>query len=336
MILKNAFLPDPLLRYDALIFLHALNTTFKRWRDRLTVASVLLIGVLVLRLGIASRPWALVAWLFLGIGLLTGFATLRLPTSRLSGHISSGLLAVEALTPAMRWRYLATWHLIGLAGVTLLTLTARPSLLLASVPGYLGGSVLGYAAAAFGKPESSLRPAGHKRALLLRPAAPYAGLASGGSLLAALAATRVCLPPEAFPPVLVAITTPMALGLTAFDNALIKFMCLSGYSPFQLILKTSKNEVAFLLLTLPAAWGLSGWLAASLVAGICLATCILKILGIWISCLYDKKTSEIILTILASVLILTGLYAPVILPVALSVILWQLYRRAAAQTWMLT
>ncbi|GAN69085.1 hypothetical protein [Acetobacter orleanensis] len=341
MILEKAAPSGLLFQYDTLLVWKTLTITFRRWRDRLTVAAVLLAGLLVLHLRMASCPWRLAAGIFLAIGFLGALTVLRSAAARLSNHITYGLLAPEALTPSLRRRYLATWCAIGLGSLTALTLIIRPSLLIVCVPGYLAGSVLGFVGLSKGPGSAGPDHAGafiQKHPFFSRfrrPAAPYAGLVCALGLLAVADCTRLFLPPAFFTPVLMTVATLMLFRLSATDHAVVKFLCQSGSSPLQSIQRTSGDDAAFLLAAGPAAWSLYGWFPAVLILALCVTAGLLKTLWIWTACCHDKKRTDLIMTCETGVLILTGYEEAVLLPAVLAFFLWISYRRAAARTWLM-
>jgi hypothetical protein len=139
-----------LFNQDRMIAWNTFRATFASWHDRAIAALFLLMALAVLRASLADRPWTVAAWAAVGGGAMIGSGAGRLVATRLSFHALDGLLAADALQPQMRRRYSEAWHGVGLALLTVATLIGHPSLLVASIPGYLIGVLIAELTGSFG------------------------------------------------------------------------------------------------------------------------------------------------------------------------------------------
>lgn len=128
-----------LFRHDRLIAWNTIRATFTGWHDRAIAALMLVAALAVVRAWFVDRPWTVAAWTALAAGAMIGMGAGRLVGTRRAFHAFDGLLTADALHPQIRRLYMAAWHGVGLTLLALVTLIARPSLLVVSVPAYLTG-----------------------------------------------------------------------------------------------------------------------------------------------------------------------------------------------------
>lgn len=323
-----------LFRHDRLIAWNATRATFARWHDRVIAATMLLAALAIVCAWFADRPWQIAAWAALAIGVTAGIGAGRLVGARLSFHASDGVLAADALHPAARRRYLAAWHGVALALLALVTLIARPSLVIVSLPAYSAGVLLARVASGFEMPRrfaGSTRPRWTLQAWSHRP---IAGVAAATILLvSALAASRF---DANAPNAVVGIgAVLLALTLTSVDDGLVCFMTFAGHGSRRMIVSHAKGLAAFVGVAVPGCWAMLGPIAAGIIAAACAAVLLLLALRILAYRLHGKRFADILVSILAAVLMLVAYSVPVALPVVILVVLWHLQRRGLERTWLL-
>uniref|UniRef100_UPI0035CC61E6 hypothetical protein n=1 Tax=uncultured Sphingomonas sp. TaxID=158754 RepID=UPI0035CC61E6 len=217
-----------LFRQDRLIAWNTIRVTFAGWHDRVIAALMLVAAFAVVRAWFGDRPWTVAAWAALAAGMVIGMGAGRLVATRLAFHAFDGLLAADALHPQMRRRYGAAWHGVGLALLAVVTLIARPSLLVVSVPAYIGGGLVAGLRGSVRIPRrfaDMTRPGWTLRACSHRP---IAGVVAATVLLLSLLPART-LGMNALMAVVGIETVLLALILTSVDDAIVRFMTIAGH-----------------------------------------------------------------------------------------------------------
>ena len=323
-----------LFRQDRLIAWNELRATFAGWHDRVIAALMLLAALVVLRAWFTDRPWTIAAWVALGAGTMIGIGAGRLVATRLAFHVFDGLLAADALDPRARRRYVGAWHGVGLALLAVVTLIARPLLLLVSVPAYFAGVLV---AALTGGSEMSRRIAG-----ITRPGwtvrawshRPIVGMAAATILLLSLLPAHT-LGTNALMAVVGIEAVLLALMLTSVNDAIVRFMTITGRGSGRIILDHAKGLASFLAVAVPGCWVMLGSIAAGIVAAASVAMLLLLTLRILAYQLHGQRFADLLVSILAGLLMLVAYSMPVALPVVALAMLWQLQRRGRAKTWLL-
>src|SRR6185436_1917528 len=134
--------------------------------------AVLVIALAVVRFWFADRSWTIAAWVALAAGVLTGAGDGRLVAARLTFHTFDGVLAADALHPPTRRHYRMIWLGIGIALLAVVTLIARPALLIVGLPAYVGGAIAVRLSSGFSVPgigTGAFRAGREARAWLRRP-----------------------------------------------------------------------------------------------------------------------------------------------------------------------
>lgn len=323
-----------LFRQDRLIAWNTIRATFAGWHDRMIAAFMLLAALAVVRAWFVDHPWTVAAWTALAAGTVIGIGAGRLVATRLAFHAFDGLLAADALHPQMRRRYMAAWHGIGLALLSVVTLIARPSLLVVSVPAYLAGALVAGLTAGFGMPRriaGTARPGWALRAWSHRP---IGGVAAATVLLVSLLPARA-LGTNALMAVVGIGTVLLALMLISVDDAIVRFMTIAGHASRRVISHHAKGIATFLAVSVPGCWIILGPVAAVIVAAACAAMLLLLTLRILAYRLHAKRFADFLVSILAGILMLVAYSMPVALPVIALAMLWQLQRRGRTKTWLL-
>lgn len=324
-----------LFRYDRRIAINAARATFSGWHDRLIAATMLLFALAAARSWILDRVWPIAAWTALGVGVMIGLIAGRLIAVRLAFHTFDGVLAADALCPALRRRYLILWCAIGLALLGIITVIARPSLLIASLPGYLIGAFVGHVTGSFSIAGYGAGKAGFGRMLRSWLQRPGAGIVAAAILLLSLAFTAQYLRGDALVVVAGIETALSGLALTIVDDSSVRFQTIAGRGAWRIIGRQARGAMIFVGIAAPVCAFAFGAALAAVVATTSIATLLLMAMRTLAYRIHGKGFADFIVSILTGLLILTAFSMPIVLPFVGIAILWQLQRRSAARTWLL-
>lgn len=322
-----------LLRHDCLIAINHARANFAAWQDRLTAATVVLVALAVVRSCCANRPWNVAAVAALCVGVLVGIGAGRLAAERLRFHSSDGVLAVDALRAKTRRRYVVAWHAVGITVLAGVTLVASPSLLIVGAPAYLTGALVAHATAsvAMSTAIGQAKPARTMRRWLHRPGA---GIVAAIVLLVSLL-PALRLGESAFLVILGVEAALLGLALTTVDHRVVRFMTSAGHSAKSIVVGYARAMLTFCGLVVPACWFAFGPVAAAIVTSTALASLLLLTLRVLAYRLHAKRFADFVVSTCAGLLMLVAYSMPLVLPFVAIVIIWQLQRRAARQTWLL-
>jgi len=324
----------PLFRHDCRIAINTVRATFSGLHDRLIAVTMLLAALAVVYSWFADQSWKIAAWAALGAGIMVGMGAARMVAARLSFHGSDGLLAAEALHPTKRRRYMVAWYGIGIALLAGITLIARPSLLIVAAPAYLAGVFVAQITANIALPGAGVgkaRPGWTIRRCLQHPGA---GIVAAMILLLSLLPAYT-VETNARMTVIGIEAVLLALPLTVVDDAIVRFMTISGHGSWSIVGRHARGMLPFAGVTIPACWFAFGPIAAGIVAAVLAALLLLTALRVLAYCCHGKRFADFLTSILAALLILVASSMPVALPFVVVAILGQLQRRAAAKTWLL-
>jgi len=324
-----------LFRHDCRITINTARATFAGWYDRLIAAVLLLAALATIRVWFVDRPWHGAAWVACGAAFILGSGAQRLVTARLAFHGFDGLLATDALHPPTRRQYIAAWHSIGLALLTMIALVARPSLLIVGVPGYLAGALAARLMNGFRMPgtmASMTRPRWVIRSWLNRPGA---GPAAAVLLLLSLLPARA-LDTSAQAAVAGIATMLVVLALSIVDDGIVRFMTIAGHGSRDIVARHGKSLALFMAVAVPGCWLMLGPIVAGTVAAASCALLLVLILRILAYRLHGKRFANLLVSVLAGFLTLTAYAMPVVLPFVAIAIVWHLQRRGKAKVWLLT
>ncbi len=323
-----------LFRQDRLILLNTIRATFASWYDRVIAAFTLVAAFAAVHAWFVDHPWMIAAWTALIAGVVIGSGAGRLVGTRLAFHAFDGLLATDALHPQTRRRYMTAWHGVGLALLAVTTLIARPSLLVVSVPGYLAGVMIAGLTGGVRMPQQlagTARPGWTLRAWSHRP---IAGVSAATILFLLLLPART-LGTNAQMAVVGIATLLLALTLTSVDDAIVRFMTVTGHGSRRIFVHHGKGIATFLAVSAPGCWIISGPVAAGIAAAACVVMLLLLTLRILAYRLHTKRLADFLVSILAGLLMLVAYSMPVAFPVLALAIFWQLHRRGRTKTWLL-
>lgn len=332
---ERADLHARLFRYDRRIAINATRATFSGWHDRLIAATMLLFALAAVRSWFLDRPWPIAAWAALGAGVLIGLTAGRLILVRLAFHAFDGPLAADALHSASRRRYLVAWHAIGLALLAIITIIARPSLLIASLPGYLIGALVWHGTGRFSIVGLGAEKAGFGRALRSWIQRPHAGIIAAAILLLSLPFLARSFGADALVVVAGIEAAILVLALTIVDDGSVRFLTIAGQGAWRIIGRQARGAMLFAGVAAPVCAFAFGPAVAGIVAATSIAALLLMVMRVLTYRSHGKRFADLTVSILTGLLILTAFSMPIILPFVAIAILWQLQRRSAARTWLL-
>jgi hypothetical protein len=323
---------DRLFNHDLKIASNSLRATFAHWRDRLSAVALLVAVPLLLRSWLAEQPWTIAAAAVLGAGLIVGALVGRTIAARLAFHGFDGAFAADALRARTRCRYIVAWHAARLAAWIAASLIVRPAVFVPALAGYPGGALAGHLSAGL----AWRFPAGPRSIARLRSWArsPWAGLAGALALLLSMAAARSLAEQDVA--VIAGLATALiALALTGLDQAIIRFMALTGRGPLAIVWHHARGTLLFIGIAVPACLIGIGPMAGAAVLAISAAALLLMTMRILTYQVSEKRVADMLVCVLVAILAATAFYAPVLLPVVIVAVLWRFGRRAARMTWLL-
>jgi hypothetical protein len=325
-----------LFRYDRRIAINAARATFLGWHDRLIAATMLLFALAAVRSWLLDRAWPIAAWTAFGAGVLMGLTAGRLIAVRLAFHTFDGPLAADALCPALRRSYLIAWYAIGLTLLAIFTVIARPSLLITILPGYLIGAVVGHVTGSLSIAGFGAGKAGFGRMLRSWIQRPGAGIVAAAILLLSLAFAAQYLRDSALVVVAGIETALSGLALTIVDDSSVRFQTIAGRGAWRIIGRPARGAMLFVGTAAPVCAFAFGPALAAVVAATSIGALLLMAMRTLAYRIHGKGFADFIVSILTGLLILTAFSMPIVLPFVGIAILWQLHRRSAARTWLLT
>lgn len=325
---------DRLFRHDGIIAVNTMRSAFAGWWDRLIAAALLVVMVVTLRGWFSDLAWTVAVWAACGGTAILGCGAQRLISARLSFHGFDGLLAADALNPAVRRRYGAAWHGVALTALATVVLIARPSLLIVAIPGYLAGVVVARLVGGVRTPH--LGRGGRRTTWLVRSRLhdPSAGVAAALLLIAVLLSARG-LGERAVLAVAGIATALLGLALTAVEDRVVRFMAIVGHGSIGTVVRHAKGLLTFAGLSVVSGGVIVGVVAAGLIAAVSLALLLFVALRILAYRLHGKRIADVLVGIVVGLILLVGYAVPVAVPLVVIAVLWHLYRRGRAKTWSL-
>ena len=323
-----------LFRHDREIAINTVKANFTGWNDRLIAGAMLFLAMAFARGWAGDQSWKVAAWAACMVGVGAGTWASRLLAARIAFHRFDGLLAADAVQRAPCRHYLLAWHGIATATLATVTLITRPYLLIISVPAYVAGALLAGVTGRLATRRMSARPAlGRSVRRLLH--LPGAGV---------VAATILCLsllPAQALEKegqlAIVAIEALLfAVALTTVEQDIVRFKASSGHRPWRIVLSYSHGLLSFAAIAAPVCWLVTGPVAASIVLAISAAMLLLLAMRVCAYGVHGKRFADLLVSILAGLFALVAWWMIVLLPFVVFAALWQLQRRAAAKTWLLS
>ncbi|MBY0492474.1 MAG: hypothetical protein K2R93_21745 [Gemmatimonadaceae bacterium] len=326
---------DRLFAYDRRIVVNSIRATLAPWQDKLIAVIGLLMLVAGLRTSLAHRPWTEASWAALAVGGAVGLTAGRVIAVRLAFHACDGALAADALRAPTRQRYLIAGHAVGLLVLAVVTLVARPSLMLVSLPAYAAGALVGGGILGFGPSERAVQALRYRRMIRSWVQHPRAGMVSAATLSLSLWLLAGVVGTIAIRAIAGLQAAIMVLALTVVEHGLVRFLTIAGQSPWQIIARHARGALLFVALA-PLMCALAvDVMAAGIVAAIAIAALLLMTMRILAYRLHGKRSADVLVSILVALLILVAFSLPIMTPLVAIAMLWLLLRRSATTTWML-
>lgn len=275
----------------------------------------------------AFRSWA-----------LPGFPRVRLyfisEPGRMDFHSQDGVLAAQALADDARRHYAMFVHALVLGLVTVCAVIGRPAATVLAPVGYLIGASISHVVWRVTITDASARRSLSLRAIRRLLQRPVAGVVAASPAVLPLLLLR-SIEPGQMATIIGLLSATAALLLTMVDHSVVRFMTESGYSAGRIIGIHARPLLMFLVLTVPASLILSDRLVTLVLCGVAVAALIFMTSRVLAYRVYSKRTADTLVSI-CGIVCLSGVAMPMVLPVVVFAILWQLYRRAVPVTWLLT
>ena len=307
---------------------------FGRWRDRLLLASALVVGLLALSARLAVLPTATMALAVSAVCAALGFGVERTLARRLRVHATDGILAAAALTATTRWSYRGAWHGVGLLAIGAALALAWPPSVPAGLLGYAAGGIaqalVRPALARLPRTEGSpLSRAGELRERAAARLWLGALLGVSGALLALAAASSH----EA-----VAVGVATVLGvllLTPGDAEAIRFEGVVG-KPVSFSVARRTRAAAGCALSAAAVAVLGSAFGAAFAAlTVGAGVLVLQTLRIGLYRVDSRRAADILFGALLAAGGLMAMALPPLILAAAPLAIWWVWRRAAAERWRL-
>lgn len=323
-----------LFRHDRSIVVNQVRANLTGWRDYLVAGAVVAFGAALLRSWFGDLSWhsALIAAAIAGAG--AGFGTGRLLAARIAFHRADGVLAADALRPSERRRYAITWHSI--AGVLFgsVMLIVQPRIAGIAVLAYPVGAGVAVLLARFATERGDASGSALMRALRRSVQRPAAGLAAAAILAASLPLTAP-LPMTGRVAVVAIVAALLGLSLSPVDDAVVRFRAIGGDPPWRIFAAGASGLALFAALAVPIVWLATGPIAAGMIAAVLLAVALLLAIRVLAYAVHDKRFADFVVAVLVGLLGFVGYSMPFLLPLVAGAIVWRLYRRASARSWLL-
>jgi hypothetical protein len=324
-----------LLRHDGTIVINEMRSVFSSWTDRLLAIAILPIALVAIHRSLAHRPFVVAASVVSALAVIVGGGAARLIHHRLEFHAYDGVLAIDAMAPRSRRHYRAACHVLALSGLCVAVLVARPGLVAFGVAGYLAGTTISLLATRLTVQQGILRRFAISRTIRVYLQRPRAGIPAAILVLFVLLSARTldAGPRSALTGI---ITVAAVLSLTSLDDAVIRFMTISGYRAWSIAGLRARGALILLAITTPICLIASERLVAVIVGAIVLGGLVLMTMRILVYRIHARRAADMIVSVCVAVVCITGFAAPLLLPLTTAAIFWQLHRGSRAKTWMLT
>ncbi len=324
-----------LLRHDGTIVINEMRSVFSSWTDRLLAIAILAIALVTIHRSLAHRPLVVAASVVSALAVIVGGGVARLIHRRLEFHAYDGVLAIDAMTPGSRRHYMAAWHVLALSGLCIAILVARPGLLAFGVAGYLAGTAISLLTTRLAVQCGILRRSAISRTIRVYLQRPSAGIPAAVLVLLVLLSTRT-LDAGARSVLTGIITVVAVLSLTSLDDAVIRFMTISGYRASAIAGLRARGALILLAITVPICLIASERLVAGIVGAIVMAGLVLMTMRILVYRIHTRRAADTTVSICVAAVCIAGFAAPLLLPLITAVIFWRLHRGSSAKTWMVT
>ncbi|MBB2198992.1 hypothetical protein HLH44_16285 [Gluconacetobacter sp. 1c LMG 22058] len=313
---------------------NAIKACFALRRDRVLALFILAGFLSFLHFWGGSQPWPMTAGVGGGVACLLGFGIERFLDGRLAFHETDGLLPVAALRRQERRQYKMAWHLVGFGVAAFMMLVLRAALLPVIVPGYVAGALCGQVTLHVVRSMAPVRAAAVRRRVLIWPRRWLAGLGAA-VVLAPVLLLVARLPDQTARLWLAGIgAAVIGLALTGIDHAVVRFMAGAGHAPWHVIRHHVRGLVAFCVPAALVAFLAIGPAGGGVLLAVSGGSLFLVSLNILVALLYAKQAASLVIMLTLAMIVVIANMLPIVLPLFLIMLIWQLVRRAAARTWI--
>ena len=311
-----------------------MRATFARWSDQLLAVFLLVVALAGARAWIATQPQGVARWLGLAVGFLVGLAAAGGVSARVAYQQSDGLLAADALHLRPRLRYVAAGQMLGLILLTLATLIVEPPLILMTIPGYAGGTLVATLMRAL---DATRLGSSRWRAdwtIKVWSSRPGMGVAAAAMLIALLLAARNQATMVQWA-LAGSATVLIGLLLSRIDSAAVRFRTSVGQGFGQIFIAHSRGLLSFLAVAVAASWAIVGAQGAAVVATGASVLLLLFALRILAYRLLERCGADLLVSILVGLLALVGYSLTLALPFVAILMLGQLQRHGHQRRWLM-
>lgn len=322
-----------LLRHDRVIVANELRSALSSWSDRLIALTALVFVLTMVRFALAHKPFLFAATAVAGVATVVGAGVARLIERRMDFHSQDGVLAADALADNARRQYALPIHAVIASIVTICAAIGRPSAVAFAPIGYLIGALVCHVAYAVVHRDAATRGSVSLRTLRRSLQRPLSGVVAAVITILLVLVNR-SIDVQQMAAVVALVTAAMALVLTMLDYHVIRFMTESGYSAARIIGLYSRPVSIFLILTVIASTIAADRVLALIVFGVVVVALLFMASRILAYRMYSKRTADTLLTV-CGIVCASAVAMPLLLPVLIIVILWQLYPRSVRVTSLL-
>ena len=324
-----------LIRHDALVMTNQVRQALQPWRELLVPLMAIPLLLAFARNALDAMPPEAALYLCLFAAFLLGFSAARMIGKRIEFLRADSVVAPEALRAAAARRYAVFGaSACGAAIALVIALLQSPALPLGCAA-MLGGMAIGGAL----QPNLLVAIIPHRQSAQLRLASwlrrPVAGLGLAGAFT--LIVLAIAVPAKGTDRLLVVAcaTFLLSLPLTHVDIASVRFMAASGRSCWLSIRYHLGGLTLFAAIALPIAFLAAGLSAAGLIAGIAAVLLLMIAMRVLAYRIFGRRVADIVVSVLLALLLMIAFSLPPAVPLAASVVLWWLVRRASRTTWLI-
>jgi hypothetical protein len=330
----NGWSVGKLFEHDAMIVVKEVRLAFSAWTDRLLAAVLLVGGLDGIHQALAPQPMLTAALEVSAVAAVIGIAVARLVHGRLAFQAYDGVLAIEALCSRSRWRYSISCHALAAAATGVVVLAARPDVIAFALPAFLAGATAGTLVGLLGLGRDTRFRRFLGPIVRTRLHAPGAGMLAAAIVLTIAFSGRTL---DTVPRLALVGTASVCalLALTSVDDAVIRFMTISGYRSWRIVAVRAQGALVFCAITVGACLVGSLPLEAGIVGLMVAIGLLLMIARILVYRVHPKRSADLIVVSCLVVAGLVGFTVPIMLPFVTAAILWQLHRHSSAKTWLL-
>ncbi|WP_125471447.1 MULTISPECIES: hypothetical protein [unclassified Sphingomonas] len=276
----------------------------------------------------AGRAW----WIGGAMAAFAGIATARGLVARLARHGVDGLLAADALNPAVRRGFLLRCHAGFLAMGVVIGLLLRPHIVPVLALTYLATAGI---ATAMGEARGLALPGGPAADRWLRAAQRRVAVGLAGAAIIFCVTLVDGTQDESARIATTAVASlAVAAVLTRVDATAVRFLAMAGHGLPGIALRLAPAALTFSLLA-PLAVSMSAGLRAGGVTAAAVAAMLLFMaLRIQACRLLGRRQADVVVTVALAIIASAAMISPVAAALVAIGIFWRLSRRARARLWV--